>query len=492
MKKNKGNNQDSGADLNLAYTRISTVFQEDNTSIELQGKHIAGTAALSDDKIDEWLHDTDSGGSDDREGFNRMMEIARSGNVRKIYVYSLDRFARDLLISEQAHHELRLLGVKVVSVREQLTDGPAGNLLRQMVSAFAEYEKAIITIRLHEGRNRKVQKDGTHQGGEVFGYRSVPGGKGQLVIEPTEAGVVRMVFEIREKGFSCDAISNYLNDKGYLTNRGSVFRHGMVRRILQHEAFYRGETTIAKKVNAEQIAHEPILPPRELGTPDLCERIPAVKNRCRVYDDNGGYQARSPHLGRHFINADILEAARIILTMKADGKTYKEIRDAVNERGLKPCNRAEHTTETVRLFVRNAPVWLKLLEDHGVDFDENAWSYRKPHPRDVPLSAKEIAMAKTTRELYEPRQLTLEQIAEKLNEQGFTDSQGGRLTKVQVHRMLKGWGRYQNLPKELIATEEELARSPLESSLLELKHKTEKRGQRPPKRARYEEERSAA
>lgn len=488
----KESNAGSAEKLSVGYTRISTVFQEDNSSRDSQIEQIVAAAALSEETIGLWLHDTDSGGNDDRKSFNRMMDAARAGTVRKVYVYALDRFARDLLLNEQAYRELEALGVKVVSVREHLMDGPVGNLLRQILACFAEYEKAVITIRLHEGRNKKVQKYGTHQGGIVFGYRSVAGEKGKLVIEPTEAEAVQLIFKIREESFSYDAIANYLNEKGYRTREGNPFRHGSIIRILRNESFYRAEKPIADKVVAEQVAHEPILPPRESGAADVMERIRAVSGRCRVYDDNGGYQARNPHLGRHFINADILEAARIILTMRAEGRTLKQIRDALNGLGLKPCNRASHTTDTVRCFLGNASIWLELLEKHGVEFDEALWSYRKPHPRAVPLSAKEIAMARRARKLYEPRQLTLEQIADKLNEEGFTNSLGGSLSKVQIHRMLKGWGRYQNLPKELIATEEELARSPLESSLLELKQKTEKRRQRPPVKARYEEEPPAA
>jgi DNA invertase Pin-like site-specific DNA recombinase len=132
MKRNQNQKkQESGESLNLAYTRVSTVFQEDNMSTEVQSQHIAATAALNDETVHQWLHDTDSGGNDDRVSFNKMMDLARAGKVSKIYVYSLDRFARNLLHSEQAHHELQKLGVKVVSVREHLTDGPVGNLLRQ-------------------------------------------------------------------------------------------------------------------------------------------------------------------------------------------------------------------------------------------------------------------------------------------------------------------------------------------------------------------------
>ena len=84
-------------------------------------------------------------------------------------------------------------------------------------------------------------------------------------------------------------------------------------------------------------------------------------------------------------------------------------------------------------------------------------------------------MIKKARELYEPRQLTLDEIADILNQQGFTNSKGDKLTKVQVHRMLTGWGRYKRLPRELIATEQELASAPLASALLQLKKKTDKR-----------------
>jgi hypothetical protein len=305
--------------------------------------------------------------------------------------------------------------------------------------------------------------------------------------------VVRLVFKVREQGFSCDTIANYLNDKGYRTNRGSMFRYGMISRILRHEAFYRGETTIAKKIKAEQVAHEPILPPREPGMQDLYQRVPEVSVRNRVYDDNGGYQKRSPHFGRHFVNADILEAARLTFEMRAEGKTMKETRDKLNSLELKPPIQQAHTTDTVRVILKNEHVWRELFEQNGIHLDESVWSYRRPlRAKEVSLTAFEIAMVKKARELYEPRQLTLDQIAAKLNGLGFTNSKGGPLTKVQVHRMLKGQERYCRLPKELVATESELASSPQEAELVKIKEAMDKRMSRPPKAARYDHKRSAA
>ena len=70
-----------------------------------------------------------------------------------VIVAKLDRFSRDLMGSLWLRKELLRSDVQVVSVAEPFdANDPAGRLLMQMVSAFAEFERSRITDRLSGGR----------------------------------------------------------------------------------------------------------------------------------------------------------------------------------------------------------------------------------------------------------------------------------------------------------------------------------------------------
>ena len=246
-----------------AYLRISTDGQEAGHGLDVQRQHIAAYAATQGISVDIWLQDIESGAKEDRPSLTELREGVKSGEVGTILVYRLDRLARDSYLAEGLYREFSA-SAKVVSVSESFGEGFTGNLMRQIVQAFAEYERAVIAARLKGGRKASAKKQGTFSGGAgVMGYRPKGSkgepGKGALVLIEGEAEAVRQVFKMKAEGLTLQKIADELNRQGQKTMKGAAFTPTQVYRILGRESFYRGSGVLVRSYDAESGAHAPIL-----------------------------------------------------------------------------------------------------------------------------------------------------------------------------------------------------------------------------------------
>lgn len=246
-----------------AYVRVSTDGQESGTGLDVQRQHIAAFAAANGLAVTRWVQDVESGAKSVRPGLDELRAAVQTGRVGKVLVYRLDRLARDLLLAEQLHRELSVL-CAVVSVSEAFGEGFTGNLMRQIVAAFAEYERAVIATRLKGGRRERARQNGTYSGGGgVLGYRPAGTkknpGKGALVMVDAEAGAIRDCFRLRSEGLSLRLIAEELNRKGFRTLKGSQFGPVQVSRVLARESFYAGAGVLVCSYECGKGAHDPIL-----------------------------------------------------------------------------------------------------------------------------------------------------------------------------------------------------------------------------------------
>lgn len=249
--------------LTVAYLRISTDGQEQGNGLDVQRQHIAAFVAANGQTVDRWITDVESGAKAEREGLADLRELVAAGGVETVLVYRLDRIARDVVLSETLHRELSARA-KVVSVSESFGEGFTGNLMRQILAAFAEYERAVIAARLKGGRQQAAAKKGTFSGGAgVLGYRpsgsKANPGRGELVLIEGEAEAVRIIFRLRAEGLKLQAIADELNTRGLETVKGAKFSPTHVHRVLARESFYRGAGVLARSYDAEAGAHSPIL-----------------------------------------------------------------------------------------------------------------------------------------------------------------------------------------------------------------------------------------
>ncbi|MBW2017483.1 MAG: recombinase family protein [Deltaproteobacteria bacterium] len=123
-----------------------------------------------------------SGATLDRPAFQRLLEKVRRGEIHRVLVYSLDRLSRNVIDGLQLLQEFRQRGVALVVVTyPELGSAAQDNLIINILSVFAEFERELIRSRIAEVR-AALKRQGKRVGG------AVPGGCGRCSPWPQKAG----------------------------------------------------------------------------------------------------------------------------------------------------------------------------------------------------------------------------------------------------------------------------------------------------------------
>lgn len=123
--------------------------------------------------VGEYIDRAISGRTDDRPDFQRMIADAARKQFSVVIVWKLDRFARNRFDSATNKAKLRKHGVRVVSVKENITDAPEGIILEGLLESMAEYYSANLSQNIRRGQRETTAK-GLFCGGAVpTGYKNV-------------------------------------------------------------------------------------------------------------------------------------------------------------------------------------------------------------------------------------------------------------------------------------------------------------------------------
>ncbi len=343
-------------DLVIGYWRVSLEKQTEGEGPETQQRHIVAWATANTARgVDLWVWDVDSGKEESRVGIDFIRETMERGCVRAVVPFRYDRLARNQFLSELLHREAREHGVMIRSATEDLPDGPVGVLMRQVIQAIAQYEAAVIVMRMTEGKRTRQLREGTYNGGEVpYGYLAA--GRGHLLTCEPEARIVRLIFRLYEMGYSQSAIAECLNRWGIPTRlRGQMgWRQGQVRRILSHEAAYRAEKLFSQKCpSPEKIAHSAILPPRPEGASDLLGNTVPLPHGTQVPDDLWGEAVpQAPRQGTvNALTSAQAVSLKTLFDLRDVGMTLSSIAKELNRQGHRALTGRQWTSSNVQQYV---------------------------------------------------------------------------------------------------------------------------------------------
>ncbi len=247
-----------------AYLRVSTANQagEDKFGIEAQRNSIEEWAKQNDVTIVAWYEDDGiSGATLNRDGLQTLLADAEQHTFTGVLVAKMDRVARDLMAQLWIEKELLKHGVELISVSEPFRgQDPANVLFRQVIGAFAQFEKSRIAERMGGGRIAKAKTGGYAGGAAPMGYRAQRGQKG-LTVDPEKAETVQTIFQLHAEhpDWSLRQLAQVLNAAGYTTAQNKPFHAAQVQRVLKRENFYQGAYTYAEVQAPGQ--HSPILAP---------------------------------------------------------------------------------------------------------------------------------------------------------------------------------------------------------------------------------------
>lgn len=212
----------------VAYLRVSTDRQADEgLGLDVQEAACRDWARRNRARIAFVVRDAGvSGAADevDRPGLAEAMGHVRAGRADCIVVARLDRLARDLVLQEWIRADLVDAGAELrsASAVEDLhligdPDDPTGTLVRQILGAVAQYERAMIRLRMNAGKARKAQAGGYTGGAPRYGYRA---DGHDLVPNLAEQRQVQRMRRWRREGLSLRQIADRLNAEGTPARRG--------------------------------------------------------------------------------------------------------------------------------------------------------------------------------------------------------------------------------------------------------------------------------
>ena len=163
----------------IGYMRTSSATNvgEGKDSEKRQRTAIEGFARSAGYVIVDWFYDAAVRGADavtERPGFAAMLDRIAGNGVRTVIVESPDRFARDLTVQLTGHDYLKGLGVALVAASAPdffLEDTPTAVLVRQVLGAIAQFDKATTIAKLKAARDRKRTAKGKCEGRKSYAER---------------------------------------------------------------------------------------------------------------------------------------------------------------------------------------------------------------------------------------------------------------------------------------------------------------------------------
>lgn len=206
----------------ILYTRVSTDKQaEQGLGLQVQEKALRAWARNGSHKVVGLYTDSGISGSnglDTRPGLAAAFADTQAGKAAALVVYRLDRLSRKLADQETWIEQLERAGRKVISITEpEYGEDEMRALVRQILGAVAQYERAVIRKRLANGRAEKHAQGGYAYGGPPYGWAAV--GK-ELVPVEDEQQVLVVMRQLRATGMSYAAVASALNDAGHVARRG--------------------------------------------------------------------------------------------------------------------------------------------------------------------------------------------------------------------------------------------------------------------------------
>ena len=221
----------------LAYLRTSSAANvgADKDSAKRQREAITTFAKRAGYEVAEEFYDEAVSGADSlesRPGFAAMLERIEANGCRTIIVETASRFARDLMVQEVGFARLQERSIELIAADSPGSfqdDGPTAKLVRQVLGAVAEFDKAMTVAKLRGARERK-RKTGK---AKMLDGRT---GKceGRKALHETAPEAVLLAKRLRRANpvtgdrLSFQRIAEHLAQAGHLNERGRPYNRKSV------------------------------------------------------------------------------------------------------------------------------------------------------------------------------------------------------------------------------------------------------------------------
>ncbi len=240
-----------------AYCRVSTDKDDQANSFESQQKYFREYIGrnpeweLAQIFADEGISGTST---KKRKEFNRMIRLAKAGEMDLIITKEVSRFARNTVDTLQYTRDLKKSGVYVFFVNDNInTKDPDAELRLTIMASIAQEESRKTSERVKWGQKRRMEQ-GVVFGRNMLGY-DVRGGK--LYINANGAETVRLIYhKFLEEGKGAYTIARELREAGIETSAHmKEWSNTGILRVLRNEK-YCGDLIQKKTYTPDYLSHE--------------------------------------------------------------------------------------------------------------------------------------------------------------------------------------------------------------------------------------------
>lgn len=219
----------------VLYARYSSDNQRAE-SIDAQVRAIEHYASVNGyELVGTYIDEAMSGKNADRPRFLDMIRDSDKGRFDTVIVHKLDRFARNRQDSATYRCILKKNGVSLCSVVENIDNSPESVILESVIEGMAEYYSLNLARETMKGLKENAY-NGKHTGGFVpLGYTVMP--DKTIAVNEEEARVVRGIFQDVIDGRSYVEIATRLNEQGYRTRTGRLFKGNALYGILRNQKY---------------------------------------------------------------------------------------------------------------------------------------------------------------------------------------------------------------------------------------------------------------
>ena len=331
--------------------------------------------------VKEYIDRALSAKTDNRPDFQRMIKDSAKGLFDVVVVWKLDRFARNRYDSAHYKATLKKNGVRVISAKENIADGPEGIILESMLEGMAEYYSAELSVKVIRGHTENALKCKYNGGTPTFGF-AIDANK-QYQPDPVNAPIVLDIFKMYDTGSTMKQIVDHLNALGVTTVRGKPADLNFISGIL-HNRKYIGEYKYRDIVVPDGI---PALVPT-----DLFERVQEQMKKNK----------KAP--ARHKAEDDYLLTTKLFCgsckammvgesgTSSSKGQVYHYYR-CVNSKRKKTCE-AKHRSVRKDPLERAvvASVMRNIMDDAFVEyFTDQALALQGQESNELPALRRQLA-----------------------------------------------------------------------------------------------------
>jgi DNA invertase Pin-like site-specific DNA recombinase len=233
------------------YARVSTLEGKQDSSYQLQVGELTKSILKNPNYELICIYaDKESGKTNKRSSFQKMMDLARAGGIDLIVTKSISRFGRNTVNVIEAIQELRKIGIEIYFEKENMsTLDPTIDFMLTILAAYAEEESNQISTNTKWSIMKKMKRGGNTTT-KLYGYHIE---KETFTIKDDEANVISFIFDSYLQGARYkEIISNLYEKKIPSPNGNETWCQSTIETILTNEK-YTGDNLLQKTLYGKSI-----------------------------------------------------------------------------------------------------------------------------------------------------------------------------------------------------------------------------------------------